>query len=115
VIAPERVVAAVVRAVDHPGAEIIVGRVHHLGARAHRLTPRLYDRVVGPVVDQFALRDIPAPAHDGNVFTPDSQTNAVDDGWRTHDHRPVGRALAVAAGMTAVGAAAAGVIRSRRA
>jgi short-subunit dehydrogenase len=41
VIAPQRVVAAVVRAVDHPKAEIIVGRVHHLGARAHRINTRV--------------------------------------------------------------------------
>ncbi len=113
VTAPERVVAAVVRAVDRPRAEIVVGRAHHLGAWAHRLTPRLYDRLVGPLVDQFALRNIPSPAHDGNVFTPDPASNAVDDGWRKHDHRRVGKVLAVAAGLTAAGAAAAGAIRSR--
>ncbi len=113
VTAPERVVAAVVRAVDHPKAEIIVGRAHHLGARAHRLAPRLCDRLVGPLVDHFALRNIPAPAHDGNVFSPHPQSNAVDDGWRKHDRCRLGKILAVVAGMTAAGAAAAGAIRSR--
>ncbi len=113
VTAPERVVAAVVRAVDRPKAEIIVGRAHHLGAWAHRLTPRLYDRLVGPLVNQFALQSIPSPAHDGNVFTPDPASNALDDGWRKHDHRRVSKVLAVAAGLTAAGAAARGAIRSR--
>lgn len=113
VTAPERVVAAVVRAVDRPKAEIVVGRAHHLGAWAHRLTPRLYDRLVGPLVNQFALRNIPSPAHDGNVFTADPASNAVDDGWRKHDHRRVGKVLAVAAGLTAAGSAAVSAIRSR--
>jgi hypothetical protein len=79
VITTERVVAAVVRSVDRAKAEIVVGSVHHLGARAHRAIPRLYDRLVGPLVDQFVLRDIPAPPHNGNVFAPNSQSNAVDD------------------------------------
>ena len=113
VIAPERVVAAVVRAVDHPQAEIIVGQVHHLGAWAHRLAPRLYDRLVGPIVNRFALRNIAEPGHDGNVFTPDPQSNSVDDGWRKHDHRRVGAVLAAAAGIIAASAAVTRTIRSR--
>ncbi len=113
VTSPERVVAAVVRAVDHPKAEIIVGRTHHLGAWAHRLAPRLYDRLVGPLINQFALQNITSLAHDGNVFAPDPPSNAVDDGWRRHDHRRVGKAVAVAAGLTTASAAAAGAIRRR--
>jgi len=66
----QRVVSAVVGAVDSPKAEIVVGRAHHLGAVAHGLMPRLYDRLVGPVVDHLALQDAAASAHDGTVFTP---------------------------------------------
>ncbi len=107
VTAPERVVSAVVRAVDHPKAEIVVGRAHHLGAWAHQLVPRIYDRLVGPIVDRGALRRIPEPAHAGNVFAPDPHVNGVDDGWRRHDHRFLGRVLAVVVGVAAAGRAAA--------
>lgn len=113
VTAPERVVAAVVRSVDHPQSRIIVGRAHHLGYWAHQLVPRLYDRLVGPVVDQFALLDIPVLPHDGNVLTPDPLIDSVDDGWRKRDHRRAGKSLAVAAGVTAVGLVAARAKRNR--
>jgi short-subunit dehydrogenase len=106
VVSPKRVVAAVVRAVDRPRAEIVVGRAHHLGAWAHQLLPRLYDRLVGSVIDHGALRKAPADPHDGTVFVPDSQTNAISDGWRKHDHRLVGKTLTVALGLGAVATAA---------
>jgi len=112
VTSPDRVVAAVVRAVDHPQREIVVGRAHHLGAWAHRLVPRLYDRLVGPIVNEGALRNIPVPAHNGTVFTPDSASNAVDDGWRQHDHRFISKILAL--GTDGVGAAAVAVTVRRR-
>ncbi len=110
VMSPERVVSAVVRTVDKPKAEIVVGRTQHLGALAHQLVPRLYDRVVGPLVDLGALQNLSSTDHDGTVFTPDPATNAVDDGWRDHDHRRVVTVLALAAGVVAAAAAA----RSRR-
>ncbi len=113
VTSPERVVAAVVRAVDRPQRQIVVGRTHHLGAWAHRLVPGLYDRLVGPLIDRLALRNVPTSAHDGNVFTPDFLAGAVNDGWRKHDHRQVGKVLAAAAAVTAAGAAAFGLARSR--
>jgi short-subunit dehydrogenase len=110
VISPQRAVAAVVRAVDHPQAEIIVGQTHRVGAWAHQLVPRLYDRLVGPVIDHGALRKAPAEPHDGAVFISDPQTNAINDGWRRHDHRLAGKALTVALGL---GAAATATRRAR--
>jgi NAD(P)-dependent dehydrogenase (short-subunit alcohol dehydrogenase family) len=106
VVPPERVVAAVLRMVDHPQAEIVVGRTHHLAAWAHRLMPRLYDRLVGPTVDRGALLRTPERSHDGNVFTPDDQADDVSDGWRAHDHRLVGRFAALAASAIVAGSAA---------
>jgi NAD(P)-dependent dehydrogenase (short-subunit alcohol dehydrogenase family) len=107
VTSPHRVVAAVVRAVDRPQAEIVVGRAHHLGAWAHRLAPRLYDRLVGPIVDHGALRNSPVPTHEGTVFTPDPSTNAVEDGWRKHDHRLIAKVLGMSAELVTASAASA--------
>ncbi|MBA2573678.1 MAG: hypothetical protein H0V02_02650, partial [Nocardioidaceae bacterium] len=98
----------------HPKAEIVVGRAHHLGAWAHRLAPRIYDRLVGPIVEGGALRNVPEAAHDGNVFAPSPQTNAIDDGWRKHDHRLLGMVLAIASATVAAARAAVGAARSRR-
>jgi short-subunit dehydrogenase len=113
VVSPQRVVAAVVRAVDSPKAEFIVGQTHHLGAWAHQLVPRLYDRVVGPLVDRFALRSAPSHEHEGNVFTSNPSLHAVDDNWRRHDHRRIKRVLTAGAGVTVAVRAAAVAVRGR--
>ena len=103
VASPDRVVSAIIRAVDKPKAEIIVGQAHHLGAWAHQVVPRLYDRLVGPIVNVGALQKTPSNTHDGTVFTPDPATNRIDDGWRRHDHHRIGTVLAMAAGVFATG------------
>ncbi|MBT2530480.1 SDR family NAD(P)-dependent oxidoreductase [Streptomyces sp. ISL-99] len=113
VTSPERVVSAVLRAADRPRREIVVGQTHRIGAWVHRLAPRLYDRLIGPVVNTCALRDIPVPSHDGTVFAPDSPTHTVDDGWRRHDHRLIGKALVATAGATVLAAAARAINRRR--
>jgi hypothetical protein len=93
VMSADRVVAAVVRALDHPRAEIIVGQTHRVGPWAHQLGPRLYDRLVGPIIHHGALRNAPADPNNGTVFTADPQSNAIDDGWRKHDHRVASKML----------------------
>lgn len=102
VASPERVVSAVVRAVDHPKAQIIVGQTHHVGAWAHQFAPRLYDRLVGPIVRLGALQQTTTDDHDGNVFAADADINSVDDGWRKRDHRRIARILSIAAGAATV-------------
>ncbi len=96
VVAPERVADVIVRLADRPKRVAVVGRVHHLGAWAHDRLPRLYDRLVGPVVDLGALRGGRVEAAEGNVFSPQPTTNAVDDGWRRNDHATARRRLAAA-------------------
>lgn len=109
VVSPERAVAAVIRGIDRPTRHIVVGRTHHVGAWAHQVAPNLYDRLVGPVVHLGALRNTCTDTHDGNVFTPDSRANTVDDGWRKHDHRRITQLAVTAAGL----AGAVGLARRR--
>lgn len=97
VTSPDRVVSAIVRAVDQPKARVVVGQTQRLGVWAHYFAPRLYDWLVGPIVHAGALRSTRTEAHDGNVFTPDPRTNSVDDGWRSHDHRRLAQVAAVTA------------------
>ncbi|MFD3534176.1 SDR family NAD(P)-dependent oxidoreductase [Streptomyces sp. NPDC058664] len=114
VTSPERVVAAVVRAIDRPRREIVVGQTQRVGVWAHRLAPGLYDRLIGRVVNVFAVRGAPVSSHDGTVFAPDPLPCAVDDGWRRHDHRLIGQALAVAtAGLAALAVAVKALGRRR--
>lgn len=100
VVPPERVVRAVVRVVDRPEPQVVVGRMQHGAARLHDLAPALYRRFAGPVVHRLALGSGPVPAHDGAVFVPDPAVSDVDDGWRAREHRIVRRALAAAVGAS---------------
>jgi len=116
VASPDRVVSAILGAVDHPKAQVIVGQTQRLGAWAHFFAPRLYDGLVGPIVRLGALQKTPTEAHQGNVFAPDPETKTVDDGWRRHDHQRIGQVLGTgAATAAAVGvSAAARALRQRR-
>ena len=117
VTSPDRVVRAVVRVVDRPKAQVVVGQTQHLGVWAHFFAPRLYDRLVGPIVRLGALQRTPIEAHEGNVFAPDPETHTVDDGWRQHDQRRIGQVLGTGAAVAAavgVTAAARGLRPRRR-
>ncbi|MCL3862448.1 SDR family NAD(P)-dependent oxidoreductase [Actinotalea sp. K2] len=115
VTSPERVARAVVRAVDRGrSATVVVGRTQYLGVWVQRLAPRLYDRLVGPVVSSLTLRRGRVPVHDGTVFAPDPPSNAVRDGWRAHDRRSAGVAAAVLGVTGAAVTALAGRRTSRR-
>lgn len=102
-----RVAAAVVRVVDRPRREVIVGRVHRMGITAQRLAPAVYDRLVGPAVDHLALQRSPVDIGPGNVFESTNGVDGTDDGWRRHDARAGLKAALLAAGTA--GAAVAGV------
>ncbi len=80
VTSPDRVVAAVVRALDRPEREIIVGGRTTLGVRTPA-RPRLYDRLAGPVVNEGALRDIPVLVLEAPYSLPTLRAKAVDEGW----------------------------------
>lgn len=107
VLPPDRVVSALLRAVDRPKRQIVVGRMQHVGAWAHQLTPGLYERLAGPVTRAGAVRRAPAQAGEGNVFAPDPAVEGASDGWRRHDHRRAAQVLAAASvgGLAAVGLA----------
>ncbi len=100
---PTRVAAAIVGAVERPRREIVVGRAHQAASWAHVVLPWLYDRAVGPVMDQAALRRGRASAGAGTVFAPWPEDNAVSGEWRQARRRLLVRVAVV------VGAAAAGV------
>ncbi len=84
VTSPERVVAAIVRAVDRPKARIVVGRTQRLGVWAHDLTPRLYDRLVGPVVTSAPYETFrPTPTMETSSNLIPTPTASMTDGVST--------------------------------
>jgi short-subunit dehydrogenase len=83
VAAPERVARAILRTVHHPRPVIVVGRLQSAAIPLHGLFPRLYDRLINPMMHRFALRQETAAPSSGTVFQPDPSTNRVRGGWRS--------------------------------
>lgn len=102
VVSPQRVARAVLRAADHRRARTVVGQTQRTAVWLHDLAPRVYDRLVVPLVSGITLRDEQVAPHDGTVFTPDPSSNRPRDGWRAHDGRLLAGALGTAAAVGAV-------------
>ncbi len=86
VVAPERVAAACVRALDRPRRITHVGPANLVTVAGFRLAPAVYDRLVGPLVDRTALRGPATADHPGNVLAPQPGGEGLRGGWT-----PVGR------------------------
>lgn len=66
---PEKVAAAIVRAVERGSRRVSVGLVNPLVVFGFRFVTPLYDHLVGPLYRRFALQRRPIAPTDGNVFT----------------------------------------------
>ncbi|SEL58686.1 Short-chain dehydrogenase [Blastococcus sp. DSM 46786] len=106
VSSPTRAARAIVRCAEHPRREVTVGQLHHLGSWGHALLPRTYSELAPLAMRLVALGKQPAPADDGNVFTPQPELDAVRGGWPNRAAR-----MAVGAGAVVAAAGAMGALR----
>jgi short-subunit dehydrogenase len=102
---PERVARAIVNLVRVPRREVIVGPAGRVLLLPSKLVPGLVERFLARYVDRAHLACEPAPGHDGNLFHPRPDTDAVDGGWQGRRRTAVRRAATVAA-IIAAGALA---------
>lgn len=103
VVAPHRVVRAIVRCLERPRAEVRVGSIGRAIAFGQGLAPWLYDRVVQRAMKLLAFRREPAPNVDGNVFEPTGEWYRIEGGWsRTWWRRIVVATMVVAVGSSVV-------------
>jgi NAD(P)-dependent dehydrogenase (short-subunit alcohol dehydrogenase family) len=65
---PEKVARAIVGLADRPRKRISVGLANSVVFLGFRLFPPLYDRLVGPLYDRFAVGQEPVGPTTGNVF-----------------------------------------------
>lgn len=109
---PDRVVRAVVRAVESPSREKVVGVTGRLVAWTEAVLPRLYEALSHRFFEAVAFRDEWTPVSHGNLFEPDVHGNRVDGGWR-HRRRWARRGVA-AGSATLLGGLAWGLRRRVR-
>ena len=79
----EQAARTIIRLIDRPRREAIIGRSGQALALARHAAPGLVDRIFArrAVRDQFD-GDEPAPATSGNLFEPDPSWATVSGGWR---------------------------------
>jgi short-subunit dehydrogenase len=66
----DAVAQAIVRSVERPRRNRSVGAANQVISFGFRVLPALYDVLVTPLFERFAVGDEPAPATEGNVFEP---------------------------------------------
>lgn len=107
---PEKVARAILRAVENPSRETSVGIANPFIVFGFRTLPALYDALVVPLMKIGGLSRTPVEPHEGNVFAPRGESDALHGKWGRHWLRGVSAAAVSTAGAAA-GALAA---RSRR-
>jgi len=99
---PEKVVRAVVRAIERPCREISVGMANPLMVTGFRFLPGVFDVLVTPLMRLGAMSRDRVDPHPGNVFEPSPEGEAVHGAWGRHWLRGAGAvALAAPAGVLA--------------
>jgi short-subunit dehydrogenase len=78
---PDKVARAILRCVERPRAEVSVGIANRVVRAGFVLFPRLYDLLVGPMLDRFSLLSKQVGSSNGNVFTPEPAAEAEADRW----------------------------------
>jgi NAD(P)-dependent dehydrogenase (short-subunit alcohol dehydrogenase family) len=81
VVAPERVAARVVAALDEPARDIAAGPVNWVMVAGFRLLPAVYDAMVGPMMRVLGQGRAALAATPGNVFEATPAQEAVHGRW----------------------------------
>jgi short-subunit dehydrogenase len=100
---PERAARAIVNLVRFPRREVIVGPAGRILLLQSKLAPGLVERFLASYADRMHFSREPAPDHDGNLFKPWPDTEAVDGGWHGRRRTVVRRAATLGA-IVAAGA-----------
>jgi short-subunit dehydrogenase len=80
---PEKVARRIIQCVDHPRPRVSVGVANPLIIAGFRVLPRLFDVLVGPLMDRFGLGSDLAPPTAGNVLAPTPDGYHTSGGWQT--------------------------------
>jgi short-subunit dehydrogenase len=91
---PEVVAEAMVRLVEHPRPQAVVGALAKLGKLGHQLAPGLVEWTMARGMEAYFSVAGRAPVTEGAIFEPMREPKAVHGGWR-HPLRRAGVAAAV--------------------
>jgi short-subunit dehydrogenase len=104
---PRRVAAEIVSLSQSPRAVTSIGSVAVPARVVHALAPTLTGRLAAQLADLALKNANPAPATDGNLFTP-SRSHSIDGGYRKQN-----RATAAMTALALLGSVGLGVLWAR--
>jgi NAD(P)-dependent dehydrogenase (short-subunit alcohol dehydrogenase family) len=111
---PEQVASAIVASALHPRRERIVGGAGRLATLMETVAPHQFERVNRRYVGGLQFAAEPAPATDGNLYAPSSDSHArTRGGWRRRPDPPAPVRRLVAAGLVTAGSLAVARIVTR--
>jgi NAD(P)-dependent dehydrogenase (short-subunit alcohol dehydrogenase family) len=83
VYSAQRLGRRVVALLDRPRRQVQAGVFNPLITAGFRFFPAVYDLLVGPLLQRFAIDDDDVPPTSGNVFASQPERNATDGGRRS--------------------------------
>jgi NADP-dependent 3-hydroxy acid dehydrogenase YdfG len=101
---PEQVATAILASALRPKRERIVGGAGRLATLMETVAPRRFERTNRRYVDRLQFAAKPAPATDGNLYAPSSDSHArMRGGWRRRPDPPIAVRRLITAGLLAAG------------
>lgn len=79
---PEQVASAIVEAIKHPRAEIMVGNAGKVIATLHKIAPALVERFFARHVGTDHFKENTTPSTEGNLYQPMGLFMSSSGGWR---------------------------------
>ena len=83
VYSPFRVARRVLSTLDQPRRVVQAGVLNHVVTAGFRIVPGVYDLLVGPLLQQFAVSSDEVPPTPGNVLESKPAGNATEGRWRS--------------------------------
>jgi short-subunit dehydrogenase len=114
---PEEVARVIKGLIVRPRREVIVGNDGRVMVMERRMMPGLFERLFGRRVERRHLQSLAVEPHDGNLYEPQAELDAVRGGWRQPsrwDTKRAGMGLAAAGAAVALVAGAAWMLAHRR-
>lgn len=88
ICSPRHVARVVVRRARRPRRQTTVGQLQHAAAWGKAVVPGVYGRLATPAMKFVGFGDGSVEPHDGNVFEPQPERDAVRGGWRLFGRHP---------------------------
>jgi short-subunit dehydrogenase len=105
----EAVATAVIRLIQHPKSEVVVGGIARLPKLLYGIAPGLAERAMAHYVARLSYKNTPSPTTEGNLFDSGNEYARSSGGWNDKSRHLITAAFVIGAALVARG-----VMRKRK-